>query len=147
MEYLSEDQIEEFKKAFKHFDVNGDGVISISELANAMKELGHNPTEIELQEMVQEVDSNKDNCLDFDEFVRMMVKTIYDTETEDRTVEAFRLFDKEGSGVIRKSELRHLMLNLGEPMKEEEVDSLLALAEDEDGLIDYSEFVKSIFSR
>ena len=146
MEHLSEHQIDEFKKAFSHFDVNGDGVISMSELSMAMKELGHNPTDIELQEMINEVDSNHDNVLDFNEFVTMMIKTIYDKETEQKTIEAFKLFDRDGSGVIRKTGLKNLMMNLGETMKEEEVDELLKLADEEDGLIDYSEFVKSIFS-
>ena len=146
MEQLSEQQIEEFKKAFQHFDMNGDGVISIDELSVAMRELGHYPTEIELQEMIQEADANRDNVLDFEEFVAMMLRTIHDSETEMKTLEAFKLFDPDGTGYILKAELKTLMLNFGEPMKEEEIDELLGLAEDEQGQIEYEQFIKSIFT-
>jgi Ca2+-binding EF-hand superfamily protein len=38
------------------------------------------------------------------------------------------------------------MLTLGEPIREEEVDELLKVAHQEDGFIDYREFVRSIFT-
>lgn len=147
MEHLTEEQLEEFRIAFKLFDKNEDGLISISELGIAMRAMGHNPTDIELQEMIQEVDSNKDNAINFDEFVTMMLKTINDLETEDKTLEAFKVFDRDGSGVIRVAELKSIMMSLGDPINEEEADELLTLASQEDGLIDYIEFVKTIFGK
>ena len=147
MEYLSEHQIEEFKKAFSHFDANGDGVISISELSAAMKELGHYPTDIELEEMIREVDAAEKKALNFEEFVAIMLKQVSDYEAEEKTIEAFKLFDRQGSGVIRKSELEYIMTTLGDPMKEEEVKDLLELAEDDEGFVDYTTFARSLFSR
>ncbi|CAG9320812.1 unnamed protein product [Blepharisma stoltei] len=147
MENLTDEQIEEFRLAFKQFDKNMDGLISLGELGTAMRAMGHNPTDIELQEMIQEVDSDKDNAINFDEFVSMMLKTINDVETEEKTLEAFKVFDRDGSGVIRVSELKNIMMNLGDPINEEEAEDLLSLASQEDGLIDYIEFVKSIFGR
>ena len=95
--------------------------------------------------MVQEADLDNDGCLNFDEFIEMMSKTVRDEETEVKTMEAFKVFDRDGSGVIRISELKHILMNLGEPINEEEADDLLRLAEEDDGLIDYVQFVKSIF--
>ena len=54
--YLSLLQFAEFKEAFSLFDKNGDGYISSKELGIVMRSLGQNPTEAELQDMINEVD-------------------------------------------------------------------------------------------
>ena len=46
----------EFREAFSLFDKNGDGTISSTELGTIMRSLGQNPTENELQDMINEVD-------------------------------------------------------------------------------------------
>jgi len=48
--------VAEFREAFGLFDKNGDGTISSSELGTIMRSLGQNPTESELQDMINEVD-------------------------------------------------------------------------------------------
>ncbi len=51
----SEEQIAEFKEAFSLFDKDGDGTITTKELGTVMRSLGQNPTEAELQDMINEV--------------------------------------------------------------------------------------------
>ena len=55
---LSEEQIAEFKEAFSLFDKDGDGNITTKELGTVMRSLGQNPTEAELQDMINEVDAD-----------------------------------------------------------------------------------------
>ena len=50
--------ISEFKEAFSLFDKNGDGTISSKELGIVMRAIGENPTEAELQDMINEVDAD-----------------------------------------------------------------------------------------
>ena len=52
----------EFKEAFSLFDKNGDGFISCKELGIVMRSLGQNPTEAELQDMINEVDFDGEGC-------------------------------------------------------------------------------------
>lgn len=40
------------------FDKSGDGVISADELKAVMRSLGQNPTQQEIQDMIQSVDAN-----------------------------------------------------------------------------------------
>ena len=49
---LTEEQIAEFKEAFSLFDKDGDGTITTKELGTVMRSLGQNPTEAEVQDMV-----------------------------------------------------------------------------------------------
>ena len=50
--------VSEFKEAFSLFDKDGDGTITTKELGTVMRSLGQNPTEAELQDMINEVDAD-----------------------------------------------------------------------------------------
>ena len=54
----------EFKEAFSLFDKDGDGTITTKELGTVMRSLGQNPTEAELQDMINEVDADGKNLND-----------------------------------------------------------------------------------
>ncbi|XP_034276155.1 calcium-binding protein 2 isoform X1 [Pantherophis guttatus] len=65
--------VKELRDAFREFDTNGDGQISIAELREAMhKLLGQQLNYQEVDEIIQDVDLNGDGLVDFEEFVRMM---------------------------------------------------------------------------
>ena len=44
--------------------------------------------------------------IDFPEFLTMMSRKMKDTDSEEEILEAFRVFDKEGTGYISAAELR-----------------------------------------
>uniref|UniRef100_A0A7N5J8W6 EF-hand domain-containing protein n=1 Tax=Ailuropoda melanoleuca TaxID=9646 RepID=A0A7N5J8W6_AILME len=111
---LTEEQIGEFKEAFSLFDKDGDGTITTKELGTVMRSLGQNPTEAELQDMINEVDADGNGTIDFPEFLTMMARKMKDTDSEEEIREAFKVFDKDGNGYISSAELRHVMTNLGE---------------------------------
>ncbi len=79
-----------------------------------VRALGKNPTESELQDIINEVDPNGDGTVDFPAFLTIMARKMKDTDTEEDIIEAFRVFDKDGSGVISAAELRRVMTNLGD---------------------------------
>ncbi|XP_072273391.1 calcium-binding protein 5 isoform X2 [Pyxicephalus adspersus] len=65
--------VKELRDAFKEFDANGDGEITIEELQQAMQRLlGEKLTNNEIADVVREADLNGDGTVDFEEFVRMM---------------------------------------------------------------------------
>ncbi|CAG04763.1 unnamed protein product, partial [Tetraodon nigroviridis] len=65
--------VKELRDAFREFDSNGDGQISLTELREAMKKLmGEQVTNREINEILQDVDLNGDGLVNFEEFVRMM---------------------------------------------------------------------------
>ena len=48
------------------------------------------------------------------------------------------MFDKDGNGMISAVELRHVMMNLGEKLTDEEIDQMIQEADaDGDGNINY----------
>ena len=148
VDQLTEEQIAEFKEAFALFDKDGDGTITTKELGTVMRSLGQNPTEAELQDMINEVDVDGNGTIDFPEFLSLMARKMKETDTEEELMEAFRVFDRDGNGFISAHELRHVMTNLGEKLTNEEVDEMIKEADlDGDGAINYEEFVRMMLSR
>ena len=59
--------------------------------------------------------------------------------------QAFRMFDRDCSGTVNAQELRHVMMNLGEKLSEDEVDEMMREADvDGDGEINYEGMIYTI---
>merc|ERR1711988_1174382 len=67
--------------------------------------------------------------IDFPEFLSLQARKMKDTDTEEELIEAFKIFDRDGSGFISVAELRHVMTNLGEKITDEEVDEMIREAD------------------
>ncbi len=70
-----------------------------------MRSLGQNPTEAELQDMINEVDADGNGTIDFPEFLNLMARKMKDTDHEEELREAFKVFDKDGNGFISAAEV------------------------------------------
>jgi calmodulin len=148
VENLTDEKIMEFKAAFELFDKDRNGKITSKELGTVMRGLGQNPTEEELKQMIREVDLDGNGTIDFKEFLCLMVKKMKDTDTEEELLEAFKVFDRDGNGFITSHELRNIMNSLGEGLSPEEIEEMIKEADlDNDGQIDYEEFVKMMMSK
>jgi calmodulin len=148
MDDIPENRLKEYRDAFEMFDKDKDGTITAKELANVMRSLNQEPTEQELNDMINEVDIDGNGRVDFEEFVALMNRRSKETDTEDEVINAFRVFDKDANGLISSSELRHLMTTLGDKLTDEEVDEMIREADiDGDGYINYEEFVRMMMAK
>ena len=77
---LPEELIQQYRKAFAHYEKEEDGKISPKDLGIVMRSLGQNPTEAELQDMINEVDADGNGTIDFPEFLTMMARKMKDTD-------------------------------------------------------------------
>jgi len=142
---LSDDQIAEFREAFSLFDKDGDGRITREELAEVMQSLvSQRATPDEIADMIHNMDSDGNGTIEFEEFLDHMLLTGNHGEKDqnEELTEAFKIFDKDGNGLISRDELEQVMRSLGERLTTEEVVEMINEADiDGDGQIDYKEFV------
>ena len=145
-EKLGEEKIEECRKAFLLFDMDGSGAISAAELANCLRSLGQNPTNDQIRVLIEEVDVDGSGDLDFVEFMGILVnsfKKFGGKEVEKGMLrEAFDVLDSDGSGNITFQEFKHVCQTIGDVLSDEEIHEFLTLIDaDGDGIINFDEFM------
>merc|ERR1712006_9333 len=112
---FTDDQKKEFRKNFNLFDKKRTGAIPIADMGTVLRPLGQNPTEAELQALMEEVDKDKPGTIEFDEFVDLMSRTNKTQEQmEEEIKNAFLTFDADGSGFITREELIETLTTMGD---------------------------------
>jgi len=124
-------------------DAERDGDITTEELGKVLRKHGFRPSEEELRAMIDNVDKDNNGVggIDFNEFIAMMTRQ--GSDVEEDIAQSFKVFDRDSDGLITKEELMITMSNLGEPLSEEEVITMIEEADlDGDGKINFVEFQK-----
>ena len=142
-DYLSQEEIQEFKKAFSLFDKDGDGSITAFELRTVMESLDMTPKDEDLERMIREVDLDGNGDIDFEEFITMLSQMKKKSGIEEQIREAFKMFDPDDDGLIGRQQLQHVLENLGNGVRTEEISQIIDYVDtDGDGVIHY-EFIIS----
>lgn len=130
-------QIQEFKEAFGMMDVNRDGFIDEADLKAIHNDLGRNPSDKELKEMLKECPGQ----LNFTAFLTLFGEKMHGTDSESTFRQAFEQFDPEKKGKLTEEYVKDLLLNVGDQFKEEEIRQVWKEAKISGGQFDYEAFV------
>lgn len=142
-EVLSEEKKADYKDVFSIFDKNNDGFITKEALGEVLQSLNITPSDEELTNMIAETDLHGQGSISFEDFIQMMEKRSKEADLEEQIINAFRVFDKNGTGLISAFELYQIMSALGDMLTKEEIDEMIQEADvDGDGFINYEEFVR-----
>ena len=135
----SRKDIAKYKEAFRSFDKDGSGSISIDELGALLRSVGHAPTPTELMRIIREVDTDCSGQIEFEEFLVMIASK--DKNCDDEIEAAFKLFDKDGDGFISEDELRDVMVSVGENLTDAQIKGMMAVADiDGDNRVGFEDF-------
>ena len=88
-----------------------------------MRTHGFNPSEEDLRDMIRNVDKNSNGAIDFNEFIEMMLKQ--GVNSDEDAAHAFKVFDRDGDGLITAAEIKETMMVLGENLSEAEVGDMV----------------------
>merc|ERR1719316_2099684 len=98
-----------------------------------------------LEAMIAEGDEDGSGEIEFPEFLKLMASKLQDTDSVEEMREAFLVFDRDKSGSVTASELKHVMNNLGEQVTNEEVEEMIKEADaDGDGELSFDDFLQFI---
>lgn len=108
-QYMSKDDTNELKRVFMEMDKNGDGKLSLEEVAEGYKKVFRSPNpEADAKLIFNCVDSDNNGYISYEEFIRATIdkKKLL---TEKKLESAFRLFDKNGDGFISAKEIKDVL--------------------------------------
>ena len=123
---ITREDIECLKDAFALFDADKDGEITTKELAKVitilkiwieicfifhfifqiMNHHGFHPSIGELSAMIENGDKNSNGTIDYDELDEMMIG-IEDEQENDDVTQVFKVFDRDGDGLISADQRNH----------------------------------------
>ncbi|GAB2272594.1 Calcium-dependent protein kinase 25 [Dionaea muscipula] len=138
-ESLSEEEIAGLKEMFRMIDTDNSGQITFEELKEGLKNYGANLEESEIRHLMQSADVDNSGAIDYGEFIAAMLH-VNRLDREDHLLAAFSYFDRDGSGYITRDELQQACQEFG--IDDIHFDEIIReVDQDNDGLIDYNEFV------
>ena len=145
---LPKNKIDEYKKIFNSQSKDQDGSVNTSELANIFKSINIDASDEEIKEIIGKLDLENKTEINYEEFLSIINQKDKDVDEEEEVLKAFKVFDKEGNGLININELKDIMLNIGNNWSEDELNEMLGEADiDMDGYINYEEFVRTMMSK
>ncbi len=145
-ENLSEQKIEEFRSTFDLFDKEKKGKIKSKELGVVIRKLGQNPTDNELKEMIDEIDTDKNGTIEFTEFLGLMDRLMKDVESKESLIQTFKVIDKDLTGSISTGELRDVLLDLNYDITNDELNEIINYVDTNgDGQLDYDELLNILY--
>ncbi|KAF5736141.1 calcium-binding protein CML20 [Tripterygium wilfordii] len=140
---LSQQKRQEIREAFELFDTDGSGTIDAKELNVAMRALGFEMTEEQINQMIADVDKDGSGSIDFDEFVHMMTAKIGERDTKEELMKAFHIIDLDNNGKISIQDIKRVAKELGEDFTDREIHEMVEEADrDHDGEVNVDEFIR-----
>ncbi len=138
-ESLSEEEIAGLKEMFLMMDSDGSGAISFEELKEGLKKVGSNLMEEDIRQLMDAADVDHDGTIDYGEFLAATLN-LNKIEREENLYAAFSYLDKDKSGYLTTDELQQACndFHMGDMCVE---DLIREVDQDNDGRIDYNEFV------
>jgi calmodulin len=144
---LTQNMVRELEEAFFLFDYDKDGKITSREVGAAVRSVGLNPTEVELKEMINDVNSIG-GTVDVSNLCQIITKRVRELKTTPEELkDAFQVFDKQGTGMISVHDLKLSLTTLGERLTDEELDELIReVDQDGEGMVNYEDVVRVLLA-
>ncbi|EAN32682.1 Protein kinase domain protein [Theileria parva strain Muguga] len=145
--HLSERELAPLTNAFESLDKDGDGVLSLDEVANGLKHSKQSSFHIE--QIVKGIDTDQSGIIEYTEFVAAAIDArLYNQK--DFFKRAFNIFDTDRDGRITREDMYRVFSteSTNPRMTQEMVEDILEEVDlDRDGTISYDEFTSMLSNR
>ena len=136
---LSKEKIEECKKVFNLNDTKKNGYIPSAKLALIYRNLG---AFIPYNDLKEFIGNRKE--IKYEKFINFFAEYYTKKIEEPQIISGLSFLDKNKSGYISASDLKHALTTIGEKLTDEEAYDLLKSYTDKNGMINYTEFAEAI---
>ncbi|XP_068151977.1 myosin-2 essential light chain [Drosophila tropicalis] len=146
--------LEKKRRIFLMHDMRRDGKIGIVQLGDCLRVMGINPSEACVRQHQQQLRAGAIGRISFNEFISIYKKISKEmqnnpcnlTQQAEEFISTLRVFDEEGNGHMPAARLRHILTQCGDCMSPTEMNELLNNRVNEQGLVNYIEFVHAIMN-
>jgi len=135
---VTEDQINEFKETFKHFDKDRSNALDKLEFRACLQTLGQAYTDDAFNKLFSELAHGGDR-IDIDTFVKYMVSLLEDTDNAEQIKQSFKILAND-KPFIGTSDLRV------PPIQEENVSFLTGRMKGGEGSYNYTGYTDEVFA-
>ncbi|KAI8885678.1 EF-hand [Backusella circina FSU 941] len=144
---ITVEELDTLKKAFNIYDIDHNGYITIKHFTSILTSLNIESDPNKLDNIISAIDLNKDNMIDFNEFVHAMFKYLphaqSDRDKDDELMACFQYFDKDKDGRISQAELEEVLIRIGAHLSPGEIQEMMRTGDiNRDGYIDFDEFIQ-----
>merc|ERR1712088_1139604 len=110
---ITQDQLNEFRASFNHFDKSRTGRLNPEEFKNCLISLGYSvgqdkQGEIDLQRILSIVDPNNSGYVQFDCFLDFMTRESTDVDTAEQVIDSFRILAADKMYILPEELRREL---------------------------------------
>ncbi len=150
IEQLEKKKYGEIDQFFHKFDSQGNGALDDKEFEEAIKAYisMHPEKKNNLNDLLNNLEIGNSSQIRITEFRKIMIAYLTDDVSIENLIDVYRCFDKNLMGSVGASELKHVFSKLGLNISNEEALELVREADaDDDGSIDFEEFVKMMISK
>ena len=139
---LLPEELEELKLSFAIFDKDGNGNISKEELKDILLKLKINDTKGTLDKIMNDIDKNKSNTIDADEFAEMFTCKLPEVEDRKTLGEIYDyMCDFANADSINLDALKTLNDEFGVGLSDEEMQLMIEKADtNKDGVVSNEEY-------
>merc|ERR1712096_26174 len=136
---LPEHEQAAFKEVFSLLDEDGKGQVKLPAIKQLIKSLGQcDPTDAEVQELIDRVDVEKKGGISYPQFLRLME---INAVPEDKEIgQAFKLFETDG-GAISADVMHKMVQKMGHDLSKDEIQNMIKPVSGGDTL-DFETFTK-----
>lgn len=137
---LSDEETKKLTEAFRIFDINNTGEVTVEELYETMNELGYNYTLDEIKRIIRGITLNdKEDCIKYTDFLFAAMDT--KALTMDKLQVMFKYFDVDDSNYITPANIKETMARAGRKIDEKEIEDMIRDGDIiGDGRINFQEF-------
>ncbi|XP_017857036.1 PREDICTED: myosin-2 essential light chain [Drosophila arizonae] len=149
-------ELKRMRQLLQQFDQCDDGKIELSQLGECLRVLGANPSERCVRQHVRQLRAGHIERVPFDEVMSIHASIVSSTRKAakesrpdtiaEQLILGLRFFDEHNTGFISAARLARVLTTCGERLTKEEMNELLVGRVNDQGLVNYVEFVHAITS-
>lgn len=134
---------QDLKNIFIIHDKDEDGYISVSQFTHILKDIGIEANLESIKQKLKELEPNNPNSINIKTF-KILITELTKINTDHNTLKSsFDFLDKKGEGKIQTNEFKHILKNLGEILKEDEINNFINMIDkDSTGYINIQDAIK-----